>query len=57
MNKLTDKIDRNISAAMYPVSGDFYFHVYGIDSDIRDAHENEEDIGKYGNLQITKGKI
>ena len=57
MDKLTDKMDRNLSAAMYPVSGDFYLDKYQYDGDIRTAHENGEDIGKYGKLEITKGKL
>lgn len=57
MDKITDTMDRNMSAAMYSVSCDFYFDKYQDDSEIRVSHENGEDIGKYGKLELTKGKL
>lgn len=57
MDKITDKMDNSLSASMYSVSADFYFDKYVSDDRIRTSHENNEDIGEYGKLIITKGKI
>lgn len=57
MDKLTDKMDRDRSASSYSVSACFYFDKYEPDENIRNAHENGADIGKYGELQINKGKL
>jgi hypothetical protein len=57
MDNITDKMDNNLSPSMYSVIADFYLNKYEIDETIRNAHESGADIGKYGELVITKGKI